>query len=61
MTANTPHLKQLNLNEAQQDPVFKIMHEQAPTMRSQPKLNEQLHAIAQVDRFDDAKAQQLTE
>lgn len=60
-----PHLKQLNLTEAQQDQVFKIMYDQIPAMREQHKarknITEELHNLAQADRFDDAKAQQLTE
>ncbi len=59
------HLKQLNLSEAQQDQVFKIMYDQIPAMREQHKarknITEELHKLSQADRFDDTKAQQLTE
>lgn len=65
MSGIPPHLKQLNLTEAQQDQVFKIMYDQIPAMREQHKASrniaEELHKLSQSDRFDDTKAQQLTE
>ena len=33
-----PHLRGLNLTEAQQDKVFEIMHAQAPVMRDKAKV-----------------------
>ncbi len=44
------HFKALNLTQDQQDKVFAIMHEQAP-----------VRTLAQADKFDEAKAQQLAD
>lgn len=59
------HFKALNLTQDQQDKVFAIMHEQAPVKYAQHKQQretmEALRTLAQADKFDEAKAQQLSE
>ena len=60
-----PHLKGLDLTEAQQDKVFAIMHAQAPNMyedhKQHRKLIEELRALSQADSFDQAKANQISD
>ena len=59
------HFKSLNLTQDQQDKIFAIMHEQAPEKYAQHKQQretmEALRVLAQADKFDEAKAQQLSE
>ena len=59
-----PHLRSLDLTEAQQDKVFAIMHAQAPNMyedhKQHRKLTEELRALSQADSFDQAKADQIS-
>ncbi len=64
--SGTPrHLKALNLTQDQQDKIFAIVHEQAPAKYTQHKQQretlEALRTLAQADKFDDAKAQQLAD
>ena len=57
------HYKALNLTQDQQDKIFAIQHEQAPEKYAQHKQQretmEALRVLAQADKFDEAKAQQL--
>ena len=59
------HYKALNLTQDQQDKIFAIQHEQAPEKYAQHKQQretmEALRVLAQADKFDEAKAQQLTD
>lgn len=59
------HLKALNLTQDQQDKIFAIVHEQAPAKYTQHKQQretlEALRTLAQADKFDEAKAQQLAD
>jgi len=59
------HLRALGLSEAQQDQVFKIFHEQAPTFHEQMKQvrrsREELHKLAMADKFDEGRARQLAD
>lgn len=56
-------LRGLNLNEAQKDQVFAIVHAQEPIIREARKqhwaLKKELFTVTQAEQFDDAKAQQL--
>lgn len=58
-----PLFQGLDLNEAQQDKIFAIVHAQAPYLREQfkaaAKAREALHALAGADQYDDAKAAAL--
>ncbi|MBS1159444.1 MAG: putative lipoprotein signal peptide [Proteobacteria bacterium] len=60
-----PYLSALNLDEAQRDKVFAILHEQAPTMRERLKrLNRaqaDLHRLTAGPDYDEAKARALAE
>ncbi len=60
-----PHLRALNLTQDQQDKIFAITHDQAPAKYAQHKQQretmEQLRTLAQADKFDEAKAQQLAD
>lgn len=61
-----PHfIHRLNLDEAQQDVVFKIVHEQAPAMREKRKALHQaqkaLREMTMSPQYDDAKAKKLAE
>jgi len=60
-----PLLRQLDLNEAQQDKVFAIMHAQAPLMREQAKIAHKAHAelreLGFAEKLDDAKARSLAD
>ncbi|MGV7206620.1 Spy/CpxP family protein refolding chaperone [Oxalobacteraceae bacterium A2-2] len=53
----------VELNEAQEDKVFAILHAEAPYLREQGKIaakaREALQALARSDKFDDAKAAAL--
>jgi Spy/CpxP family protein refolding chaperone len=53
----------VELNEAQQDKVFAILHAEAPYLREQgkaaAKAREALRALAGADKYDDAKAAAL--
>ena len=59
------HFKALNLTQDQQDKIFTIMYEQAPEKYAQHKQQretmEALRVLAQADKLDEAKAQQLSE
>ena len=59
-----PHLRGLDLTEAQQDKVFAIMHAQAPDMyedhKQHRKLTEELRVLSQADIFDQTKADQIS-
>lgn len=59
------HLKTLNLTQDQQDKIFVIVHEQAPAKythrKQQRETMEALRTLAQADKLDEAKAQQLTD
>ncbi|MRX09897.1 periplasmic heavy metal sensor [Pseudoduganella sp. FT25W] len=58
-----PFFRSIDLNEAQQDKVFAILHAEAPYLREQgkaaAKAREALHALATADKYDDAKAAAL--
>ncbi|PKO37850.1 MAG: hypothetical protein CVU33_11015 [Betaproteobacteria bacterium HGW-Betaproteobacteria-6] len=60
-----PHLRGLNLTEAQQDKVFEIMHAQAPVMRAKAntlrKVERDLRALTATPEYSDAKAQVLAD
>lgn len=60
-----PYLPALNLDEAQRDKVFAILHEQAPTMRERLKhLNRaqaDLHRLTAGPDYDEPRAQVLAE
>lgn len=58
-----PFLRGVELNEAQEDKVFAILHAEAPYMREQSraaaKARAALRALAASDKYDDAKAAAL--
>lgn len=58
-----PFLRDLDLDEAQEDKVFAILHAEAPYLREQfkaaSKAREALRALASADKYDDAKAAAL--
>ncbi len=60
-----PHLRGLNLSEAQRDKIFEIMHAQAPLMREKAKAvrkaEDDLRALAAADDYSDAKARALAD
>lgn len=60
-----PHLRGLNLSEAQRDKIFEIMHAQAPLMREKAKAvrkaEDDLRALAAADDYSDAKARTLAD
>lgn len=60
-----PHLRGLNLSEAQRDKVFEIMHAQAPVMRDKAKAvrkaENDLRALTAADDFNEAKARALAD
>lgn len=60
-----PHLRGLNLSEAQRDKVFEIMHAQAPVMREKAKAVRKaegdLRALTAADDYSEAKARALTD
>lgn len=59
------HLRSLNLNDAQQDKVFEIMHAQAPAMREKAKslraAESDLRALSAAPDFSEAKAAALAD
>ena len=59
------YLRDIELTEAQQDKLFALMHEQAPLerekMKAAFKAMEELHRLADADRFDADKARALAE
>lgn len=60
-----PYLRGIKLTETQEDKIFTLMHEQIPAFREQGKqrhktMNE-LRALENAEKFDEAKAQQLAE
>lgn len=60
-----PYLRALNLDEAQRDKVFAILHEQAPAMRERLKslnrVEADLHRLTAGPDYDEAKARALAE
>ncbi len=60
-----PHLRSLNLNDAQQDKVFEIMHAQAPVMRDKAKAlrkaETDLRALTSAPDYSEAKAGALVD
>ena len=60
-----PHLRGMNLSEAQRDKVFEIMHAQAPAMREKAKAlrtaEDNLRALAASPDFSEAKARALAD
>lgn len=60
-----PFLRGLDLNEAQQDKVFAIVHGQEPALREQHKIivksHEALHQMTESGKYDDAKAVSLVQ
>lgn len=60
-----PHLRGLNLTDAQQDKVFEIMHVQAPLMRDKAKAlhtaESDLRTLAAAPDFSEAKAAALAD
>lgn len=58
-----PHLRNVDLTEAQRDKIFAITYAQLPVMRDQGKERrktmDELRALSTAPSFDDAKAQQL--
>ncbi len=60
-----PHLADLNLSQDQQDKVFAIFYPQIPKIREihkqEKQLKDELRAVSQSDRFDEAKAKQIAE
>jgi periplasmic protein CpxP/Spy len=60
-----PHLRSLNLSEAQRDKVFEIMHAQAPVMREKAKAvrkaEDDLRALSAATDYSDAKARALAD
>ena len=60
-----PHLRGLNLNEAQRDKIFEIMHAQAPVMREKAKAVRQaednLRALTSAADYNEAKARALAD
>ncbi|HJV92256.1 MAG TPA: Spy/CpxP family protein refolding chaperone [Azonexus sp.] len=64
-TMMPPHLRGLNLTEAQQDKVFEIMHGQAPGMRDKAKALRKaegdLQALSAAPDYSEAKARTLAD
>jgi len=60
-----PHLRGLNLSEAQRDKIFEIMHAQAPAMRDKAKAwrkaEDELRALTASPDYSDAKARSLAD
>ena len=60
-----PHLRGLNLTEAQRDKIFEIMHAQAPVMREKGKAvfkaEADLRALTASPDYSDAKARSLAD
>jgi Spy/CpxP family protein refolding chaperone len=60
-----PHLRSLNLSEAQRDKIFEIMHAQAPLMREKAKAvrkaEDELRALAAADDYSETKARTLAD
>jgi len=60
-----PSLRSLNLTDAQEDSIFKLMYAQIPGIRDQAKQKhitmDELRKLSNSDSFDDAKAQKLAE
>mgnify|MGYP003476963651 FL=1 len=60
-----PHLRGLNLTEAQRDKIFEIMHAQAPAMRDKAKAlrkaEDDLRALTAAADYSDAKARSLAD
>lgn len=60
-----PHLRDLDLSEAQQDKVFDLMHGQAPQLREKTKAAfkamEALRKLSASDRYDAAQARTLAD
>jgi Spy/CpxP family protein refolding chaperone len=60
-----PFFHGVELTEAQQDKIFAILHAEAPYLREQSKAAAKaraaLHALANADQYDDAKAASLAQ
>jgi protein CpxP len=60
-----PYLRGTHLTDVQQDQVFDILHQAAPTLRSREKearqAQRQLHDLAMSAGYDDAKAKALAD
>lgn len=60
-----PFVRELKLTEAQRDQIFKIMHEQAPTMREKAKeahkARTDLRALTFSGNYDEAKVKALAD
>ena len=60
-----PFMRELNLSDAQNDKIFKIMHDQAPALRDKAKevskANYELHALMFSDKYDEARVRTLSE
>ena len=60
-----PSLRSLDLTDAQQDNIFKLMYVQIPGLRDQAKQKhvtmDELRKLSNSDGFDDVKAQKLAE
>ena len=60
-----PHLRDLNLNEAQRDKIFEIMHAQAPLMRDKAKAvrkaEDELRALSSASDYSEARARALAD
>jgi protein CpxP len=60
-----PHLRGLDLSDAQRDRVFDLLHAQAPTMRDQAKAihksQSELHQLSLSNEYSETKAKALAE
>lgn len=60
-----PFLRGIELTEAQNDAIFKLMHDQAPIMRDKEKslrkAHEALHAMVRSGKYDETKAGALAQ
>lgn len=58
-------MRELNLSDAQNDKIFKIMHDQAPALRDKAKeaskANYELHGLMLSDKYDEARVRALSE
>ncbi|MCB5189540.1 Spy/CpxP family protein refolding chaperone [Methylobacillus arboreus] len=58
-----PHIARLDLNEAQEDKIFQLLHAEAPAVRDnfkqQRKLREEIDTLAKAPTLDEKKARQL--
>ena len=65
MEPHLPFLRGIELNEAQQDKIFELMHRQAPLLRDQAKAarrsEEELHRLASAEPFSAEKSRTLAQ